>query len=155
MLPGLSGRFMVAGMVRYLEEGTERRLVVYSPYQPYDSEDPPPSKELEELVRNCEEERLQLILGCDSNAHHAAWGNTDCNWRGEALVEFLDASGLEILNRGNEPTFFNEYRSEVIDITLGSVGLLKTPRTGGFRWNPPCRTIDTYYSHYGALCRRV
>jgi hypothetical protein len=32
-------------------------------------------------------------------------------------VEFLDPSGLEILNRG--------YRSEVIDITLGSTGLLE------------------------------
>jgi hypothetical protein len=39
-------------------------------------------------------------------------------------VEFLDASGLEILNQGNEPTFCNGYRSEVIDITLGSFGLL-------------------------------
>jgi hypothetical protein len=110
MLPGLSGRDLVAVMVRYLEDGTERRVVVCSAYQPYDSEDPPPSKELEELVRYCEEEHLHLIVGCDSNAHHAAWGSTDCNWRGDALVEFLDASGLEILNRGNEPTFCNGYR---------------------------------------------
>jgi hypothetical protein len=40
-------------------------------------------------------------------------------------VEFLHASGLEILNRGNEPTFCNGYRSEVIDIPLGYVGLLE------------------------------
>jgi hypothetical protein len=39
-------------------------------------------------------------------------------------VEFLAASGLEILNRGNEPTFCNGCRSEVIDINLGSFGLL-------------------------------
>jgi hypothetical protein len=90
---------------------------------PYDSEDPPPSKELEELVRYCKE-HLHLITGCESNAHHAAWGSANCNGRGEALVEFLDASGLEILNRGNKPTFCNGYRSEVTDITLGSFGLL-------------------------------
>jgi hypothetical protein len=123
MLPGLSGRELVAVMDRYLEGGMERRVVVCSAYLPYDSKDPPPSKELEELVRYCEE-HLHLIVGCDSNAHHTAWGSTDCNCRGEALVEFLDASGLEILNRGNEPTFCIGYRSEVIDSTLGSLGLL-------------------------------
>jgi hypothetical protein len=77
-------------------------------------------RELEGFMRYCEE-HLHLIVGCDSNVHHAAWG---CNGRGEALVEFLDALGLEILNRGNEPTFCNGYRSEVIDITLGSFRLL-------------------------------
>jgi hypothetical protein len=40
-------------------------------------------------------------------------------------VEFLGTSSLEILNQGNEPTFYNGYRSEVIDITLGSIGLLE------------------------------
>jgi hypothetical protein len=39
-------------------------------------------------------------------------------------VEFLSASNLEILNRGNEPTFCSSQRLEVIDITLGSFGLL-------------------------------
>jgi hypothetical protein len=62
---------------------------------------------VEELVQYCEEEHLYLIIGCDSNAHHTAWGSTNCNGRGEALVEFLDASSLEILNRGNEPTICN------------------------------------------------
>jgi hypothetical protein len=120
ILPGFSGRDLV--LVKYLEDGTERRVVICSAYLPYDAKDPP-SRELEELVRYCEE-HLHLIVGCDSNAHHDAWGSTDCNGRVEALVEFLDASGLEILNWGNEPTFFNRYRSEVIDITLGFFGLL-------------------------------
>jgi hypothetical protein len=38
-------------------------------------------------------------------------------------VEFLNTN-LEILNRGNEPTFCNEGRLEVINITLGSLRLL-------------------------------
>jgi hypothetical protein len=38
-------------------------------------------------------------------------------------MEFIGASGLEILNQGREPTFCNGYRLEVIDITLGSMGL--------------------------------
>jgi hypothetical protein len=102
MLPGVSGRDLVAVMVRYLEDGTERRVVVCSAYLPYDSKDPPPSKELEELVRYCEE-HLRMIVGCDSNAHHAAWGSTDCNGRGEALVEFLDASGWRFLTGVTNP----------------------------------------------------
>jgi hypothetical protein len=68
---------------------------------------------------------LHLIIGCDSNAHHTAWGRTNCNGRGKALVEFLGTSSLEILNQDNEPNFFNGYRSDVIDITVGSIGLLE------------------------------
>jgi hypothetical protein len=34
------------------------KLVICFAYLPYDSEDPPPSKELEELVRYCENENL-------------------------------------------------------------------------------------------------
>jgi hypothetical protein len=48
---------------------------------------------------------LYLLIGCDSNAHHIVWGNTNCIDRGKALVEFLNSSNLEILNQGNEPTF--------------------------------------------------
>jgi hypothetical protein len=124
VLPEFSCRDLVAVLVKYNGEGAERRIVVCSSYLPYDSEDPPPSRELEDLVRYCEKENLYLLVGCDSNAHHTAWGSTNCNHRGEALMEFLSSSNLEILNRGNEPTFSNIARQEVIDITLGSLGLL-------------------------------
>jgi len=50
-LPGFSCRDLVAVLVKYDEDGAaERRLVVCSAYLPYDSEDPPPSRELEDLV---------------------------------------------------------------------------------------------------------
>ena len=39
-------------------------------------------------------------------------------------MEFLSSSNLEILNRGNQPTFCNAVRQEVFNITLGSCGLL-------------------------------
>jgi hypothetical protein len=123
MLPGFSCRDLVAVLFTYLEGGTERLLVICSAYLLYDSEDPPPTKELEDLVRYCEEENLYLIFGCDSNAHRSAWGSTNCNDRVETLVEFHGASNLEILNRGNETNFCNGHRLEVIDITLGSFGL--------------------------------
>ena len=92
----------------------------------YDSEDPPSSKELEDLVRYGENENLYFAVGRDSNAHHSVWGSTNCNSRGEALLEFLNTTNLEILNRGNGPTFCGGGRSEVIDITLGSLRLLES-----------------------------
>jgi hypothetical protein len=125
MLPGISGRDLVV-LIKYNEEGAERRLVVCSAYLPYDSEEPPPSKEFEDLVRYCETEDLYLVVGCDSNAHYSMWGRTNCNRRGEALVEFLHSTKLEIFNQGNEPTFSSGGRLEVIDITLGSFRLLES-----------------------------
>jgi len=80
-LPGFSCRDLVAVLVKYEEDGAERRLVVCSAYLPYDSEDLPPSRELENLVGYCENENIQLLVGCDSNAHHTAWGSTNCNGR--------------------------------------------------------------------------
>jgi len=41
-------------------------------------------------------------------------------------MEFLNTTNLEILNRGNEPTFCSGGRLEVIDITLGSLRLLES-----------------------------
>jgi hypothetical protein len=58
MLPGFSCRDLVAVLVKYMEGGEERRLVVCSAYLTYDSEDPPTKNELEELVRHCEREKL-------------------------------------------------------------------------------------------------
>ena len=123
-LSGFSCRDLVAVIVKYDEDGAERRLVVCSAYLPYDSEDPPPSRELEDLMRYYKNENIQLLVGCDSNAHHTAWGSTNCNGRREARIEFLNTSNLEIFNRGSEPTFCTSVRQEVIDITLGSYGLL-------------------------------
>ena len=124
VLLGFCSRDLAAVLIKYTEDGAERWLVVCSAYLSYDSEDPPPSRELEELVQYCENKNLFLIVGCDPNAHHTAWAGTNSNDRGEALVEFLNSSNLEILNQGNESTFCSGSRQEVIDITLGSFGLL-------------------------------
>jgi hypothetical protein len=50
VLPGFSCRDLVAVLVKYLEGDTERWVVICSAYLLYDTEDPPPTKELEELV---------------------------------------------------------------------------------------------------------
>jgi hypothetical protein len=56
MLPGFSCRDIVAVLINYNEGEAKRRLIDCSAYLPYDSEDPPPSREFEELLRYCEEE---------------------------------------------------------------------------------------------------
>ena len=44
-------------------------------------------------------------------------------------MEVLNSTNLEILNQGNDPTFCSGFRLEVIDITLGSLGLLGSAKT--------------------------
>jgi hypothetical protein len=95
-----------------------------------------PSKEFEEFVRYCENENLYLVVGCNPNAHHTACGNTNCNGSGEALMEFLSSSNLEILNQGNEPTFCSGSRLMVIDIPLGFYGLLESITTWEVSFEP-------------------
>jgi hypothetical protein len=79
---------------------------------------------LESLVRYCEKEAIQLVVECDCNAHHTAWGSTNCNGRGEAVIEFLNYTTLEIFNWGKEPTFCTSVRREGKNVTLGSYGLV-------------------------------
>lgn len=126
MLPGLSCRDLVAILVKYKEDGAERRLVVCCAYLPYCSEDPPTSKQSEELARYCDSKNLHLVIGYEFNARHIVWDNTNFNDRGKAMVEFLNSSNLEILNQGSKPTFCSGGRLEMIDITLGFFGLLES-----------------------------
>jgi Endonuclease-reverse transcriptase len=75
---------------------------------------------VESLVSYARINGKQLILGCDSNAHHLSWGSTDTNERGVRVLDFISSNGLEFLNVGNEPTFVTSNRAEVLDITLVS-----------------------------------
>jgi hypothetical protein len=50
--------------------------------------------------------------------HIGVWSSTNCNSRGEAQVEFLNFSDLDILNQGNGSTFCSGSTFDVINITL-------------------------------------
>jgi splicing factor 45 len=65
--------------VTYIRGGSKRELIVTSAYLPYDSDKPPPSKASREVVDYCNRNKLQLIVGCDANAHHIIWGSMDIN----------------------------------------------------------------------------
>ncbi|XP_073991827.1 uncharacterized protein [Rhodnius prolixus] len=97
-----------------------REIVVASTYLPYDSTVPPPSEEMQYLTNRCRERGLQLLIGCDANSHNEVWGSSGTNQRGKYLLDFISANNLHVINEGEEPTFHNSIRREVIDLTLGT-----------------------------------
>ena len=110
---------------------TSRELTVESAYFPFDSGKPAPTIEVECLDEETLNSSGQLLLGCDANAHHTAWGSSNCNSRGESLLEFIFTNKLLTLNEGNRPTFITSNRREVLDITLSTVhiaGLIRNWR---------------------------
>jgi len=62
-----------------------------------------------------------LIVGCDANSHHTSWGSTNINNKVEFLFNYIMANGLDIMNRGNKPTFVTSNRQEEINITVSTV----------------------------------
>ena len=99
-------------------------MYIASAYFPGDAEAGPPPREMDGLIQHCLRTRTPLLLGCDANAHHTVWGSTDINSRGRDLLEYLVGTDLEILNRGNNPTFRTQNRKEVLDLTLCSEALI-------------------------------
>lgn len=98
------------------EEGI-KRVVICSAYFPGDTRGCPPQK-MSDIIAYCAESKLQLIVGCDANAHHTAWGSTNINPRGESLLEFISVEGLVVTNIGNRLTFVTSTRREVLDLSL-------------------------------------
>ena len=113
------------------KEGIERKVVVCSAYFPSDAKEAPPPQEVKDLIGDCEAVGLDLVIGCDANSHHVVWGSSNCNNRGETLLEILGTTKLGILNVGCKPTFKNSVREEVIDISLASGGVAS--RIGSWR----------------------
>ena len=108
---------VVAVRVDGLEGGRRiNEMVFASVYMAHDG--PIPPETLRGLVQYCALEHLPLVIGCDANAHHTAWGSTDTNERGDELMEYLAESNLLWCNIGHRPTFHVQGRREVLDLTL-------------------------------------
>ncbi|XP_055622249.1 uncharacterized protein LOC129765838 [Toxorhynchites rutilus septentrionalis] len=100
-------------------------IIIASAYFPGDNVEIPPL-EVAALVQHCKLKNKQFIIGCDANAHHTVWGSSDVNTRGECLLEYLMSHNINICNQGNDPTFVNSVRQEVLDLTLCSSKLSDT-----------------------------
>jgi hypothetical protein len=70
--------------ITYTYGGVCEELIVASAYLPYDSDEPPPTKEVRDIVEHCQSRKKQLIIGCDANTHHILWGSTGTNPREES-----------------------------------------------------------------------
>ncbi len=116
-------RYLVALQIKIEESGDLKNVVTCSAYFPSDSGTPPPPKEFKERVEYWAERELELLTGCDTNAHHTVRGSSDVNSMGEDLCEYLRAQKLLVLNKGKAPTFFTRVREEVLDLTICSLGL--------------------------------
>lgn len=121
MLSDFSDRDIVAVEVDYKLNGAPMKVICCSLYLAFDL--PVINETLVKLIAYCRQKGLDLLVGCDANAHHTVWGSSDTNPRGALLLEFLFANNLIILNKGNRPTFADRRREEVLDITFCSVSL--------------------------------
>jgi hypothetical protein len=114
-------RHLTAVKIKSSSEEGPRKITIGPAYFPYDDAETPPPRELERLVTVCRTQGTHLIIGCDANSHHTSWGSTNINNTGKSLFNHIMANGLDIMNKGNTPTFVTCNRQEVIDITIATI----------------------------------
>ena len=74
-----------------------------------------------ELVKICnffKDNKVNAVIGMDSNSHSPFWGSDNSNARGLELEAFIVQNQLVVLNKGNVPTFQTSRAKSVIDVTL-------------------------------------
>jgi hypothetical protein len=125
------------------EEGP-REIILRSAYLPFDDVEPPPTRELEKLLTLCRAEGTHLIIGCDANSHHISWGSASINNRGESLFNYIMANGLDLMNKGNRPTFVTCNMHEVIDITIATLYAGNFIKNGMYLRKSTVQTTDTF-----------
>ena len=118
MLPQYSNADVVTISINNLQGIIPKTVIFSSVYMAEENAAPP--QIVEELTIYCKQNNLSLVIGCDANAHHVAWGSSDTNERGEALIEFIASTDLAWCNKGHKPNFVTRNRKEVLDITLAT-----------------------------------
>ena len=74
-----------------------------------------------ELIKICNffrDNKVNAIIGMDSNSHSPFWGSENSNDRGIELETFCIQNQLVVLNKGSVPTFQTCRAKSVIDVTL-------------------------------------
>jgi hypothetical protein len=73
--------------------------------------------EVRDITDYCYSGKKQIIIGCDTNAHHTV-GEHWHQFKRRKLHGIPGQLNLNILNHGKEPTFVVCNRKEVIALTL-------------------------------------
>lgn len=118
IMPQYSSGDITTIVVNIHNGNSNEELLLTSLYMPYEEQNTIPCDTAKEVIEFSTSSGIPIIIGADCNAHHILWGSSDTNGRGEKLVEYLATTSLDILNKGNEPTFVNKLRQEVLDVTL-------------------------------------
>lgn len=69
--------------------------------------------------------RQEIIIMEDLSAKSHWWGATKEDARGTMIVEWIDGKNLNVVNRGNAPTFIRGSSESCIDLTLCSTNMLR------------------------------
>ena len=69
------------------------------------------------FLLNLKNEQISTVVETNANAHHAIWGSSDINPRGEDLLAYCVSTDLNFCNVGNNPTSRTKTREEVQDLT--------------------------------------
>ena len=78
------------------------------------------------LLDHCHTHSLPIIIGSDTNAHSTLWSSPTSNSRGEILEDLIVQYNLQVLNRGDSPTFRTSRAKSIIDVSLVSTSLVPT-----------------------------
>ena len=82
--------------------------------------------ELGALVRRAHP--APVLVAGDFNAKSASWGSPATDARGEALEDWLVATGLVLLNRGTAQTCVRQRGGSIVDLTLATPALASRVR---------------------------
>lgn len=99
-------------------ESGGKSITLVSAYLAHDEEIP------SRIIQQIKNSRENIVLACDANARHVAWGNIESNERGECLADFINSNNFNLHNRGNTPTFIFPSSEDfqgweaILDVTL-------------------------------------
>lgn len=108
----------VVNKVLTMPGGNKIDMILCSAYFPGDESIKTTCDRVQKVINHCISNGIELLVGCDANAHHPYWGCDHEDSRGEYLANFLVENDLELLNEGNTPTFDGSRGSSIIDVTF-------------------------------------
>lgn len=128
ILSPFSSRDIISIKCNHTHKGRKTILCsVYMAHEPNKPDiDPEVVTKLENLVLHAKNNNTNLIVGIDCNGHHKLWNSTSNSPRGKKVAALINKLNLDLLNKGDLPTFVNTRgHSTIIDITLSNS--LSTP----------------------------
>lgn len=134
LMPQHSSGDVTTILVNLSKANSNEEVIFSSFYMPYEEQHNIPDETARDAINFSASYGIPIIIGADCNAHHSLWNSSNTNTRGEKLVEYLATTCLDIQNYGNEPTYVNSRRQEIIDITLAS----QTISNRITRWHVSC-----------------